>query len=89
MTPEQLLLTAITVVTGWLIFAVKLLWSKSEQCEKDRCLLRTEIESLKGDYGMARGRMMAFEMCPTDECPFKQRQPIRAIMEHQNPDTIK
>jgi len=70
MTLENALLTAIGSVTSCLVFVVKLLWRKSEECEKDRRYLRQEIESLKSENGLATGKLQAFQSCPNQEqCP--------------------
>lgn len=71
MTPEQLLLAGISAVTAALCYVARLLWQRSEQCEKDRYELREEIEQLKSDHGTAKGTLIAYERCPTRECPFK------------------
>jgi hypothetical protein len=73
MSIEALLLSALSAVTGALVFVVKLLWARSEQCEKDRVELREEIEHLKETKGMAEGTLKAFGMCPAAACPFKAR----------------
>lgn len=72
MTVEQLLLSALTTVTGALCFVAKLLWGRSEQCEKDRYELRKEIEAVKVQNGIATGRLEAYKLCPEEECPFKE-----------------
>lgn len=70
MTLENALITAIGSVTSCLVVVVKLLWKKSEECEKDRRSLRSEIEQLKADHGIASGKLQAFESCPhEDQCP--------------------
>ena len=71
MTPEQLLLSAITGVTSALVYVCRLLWNRSEQCEKDRTELRDEIEILKGEHGESTGELKSFRRCPSQVCPFK------------------
>jgi hypothetical protein len=77
MTPEQLLLAALSAVTGALCFVAKLLWAKSVECETDRREMRDEIEILKEAKGLADGTLKAFEKCPAQPCPFRQ---IKAAM---------
>ena len=70
MTLENALLAAIGSVTSCLVVVVKLLWKKSEDCERDRRALRLEIENLKSENGLASGRLQAFQSCPKEEaCP--------------------
>lgn len=71
MTLETALLAAIGSVTSALVITVKILWARSEQCEKDRIELREEIEEVKETAGEHHGRLLAYEMCPTQACPFK------------------
>jgi hypothetical protein len=95
MTTEQLLLTAVSAVTGALCFVARLLWARSELCERDRYELREEIEALKEAKGLADGTLKAFERCPSLNCPFKpqvlnqpstiggQMQPMQQPLPHQ------
>lgn len=72
MTLEQALIAAIGSVTTALVWVAKLLWQKSEQCERDRYELRKEINKMKGDHGLAVGTLKAYEKCPSDLCPFRR-----------------
>ena len=63
MTLEQALIAAIGSVTTALVWVAKLLWGKSEQCERDRNELRKEINKMKGDHGLAVGTLKAYEKC--------------------------
>lgn len=72
MTLEQALIAAIGSVTTALVWVAKLLWGKSEQCEKDRHELRKEINRMKGDHGIAVGTLKAYEKCPAQSCPFRR-----------------
>lgn len=71
MTLEAALMTAIASVTGALVIVAKLLWKRSEDCESDRLYLREQIEEVKQIAGEHKGRVIAYEMCPTQTCPFK------------------
>jgi len=72
MTLESALLTAISGVTGALCFLAKILWRRSEQCESDRKELRDAIESVRTQAGENHGMLMAYRMCPSKPCPFKE-----------------
>lgn len=72
MTLEQALIAAIGSVTTALVWVAKLLWGKSEQCERDRHELRKEINRMKGDHGIAVGTLKAYEKCPAEACPFRR-----------------
>lgn len=72
MTLEQALIAAIGSVTTALVWVAKLLWAKSEQCERDRHELRKEINRMKGDHGIAVGTLKAYEKCPAQPCPFRR-----------------
>lgn len=71
MTVEQILLTGISAVTTALIAVVKILWSRSEQCEKDRRDLRQEIEDVKTLNGELTGFQKAVNRCPQPACTFR------------------
>lgn len=71
MTLENALLAAIGSVTSALVIVVKVLWQRSEQCEKDRAELRIKIEEVKESAGKNQGLLLAYEMCPIHNCPFK------------------
>lgn len=77
MDPEQLLLAGITAVTSALIFVVKVLWSRSEQCETDRISLRQEIEDVKTANGVLKGFREAVDRCPMQGCSFADGRPSR------------
>lgn len=79
MTPETLLMSAVSAVTGVLCFLAKILWQRSEDCERDRRELREEIEAVKSESGELRGREFAFKNCPKAPCPFRQPDGTRAF----------
>jgi hypothetical protein len=72
MSLEQALIAAIGSVTTALVWVAKLLWGKSEQCERDRNEMRKEINKMKGDHGLAVGTLKAYEKCPAESCPFRR-----------------
>lgn len=65
------LVTALTFVVGGLCFLFKILWKRSEQCEKDRRELRLILEKNLEEKGMAKGELKAYQRCPEDGCPFR------------------
>ena len=73
MTVEQILLTGISAVTSALLFVVKILWHRSEQCESDRRDLRQEIEDVKTHNGELRGYLEAVGACDKKDCTFARR----------------
>lgn len=77
MTPETLLLTAISAVTSALVAVVAKLWQRSEQCEKDRVELRETLEKYIGAHSHAEGRLEAFDACPLDACPFRVEPTVK------------
>lgn len=70
MTPEQLLLTALSAVTTALLWVVKELWRKSIECESDRHELRQLVEDVKTTNGELRGYLQAVGACPQKDCAF-------------------
>lgn len=70
MTPEQLLLSALTAVTSALLYVVKELWSKAKECESDRKELRQLVEDVKTVNGELRGYLQAVGACSTTGCTF-------------------
>jgi hypothetical protein len=77
MTPEQMLLAALGIVTGWLLVMAKILWGRSEECEHDRRSLRQEIEDVKTLNGELRGFASAVELCQKKDCAFARPGPAR------------
>lgn len=79
MTPETMLLSALSAVTSVLCVIGKLLWAKSEKYEVDRILMHIELEKLKESIGTARGTLISFERCPETECPFRSHVKEQAV----------
>jgi hypothetical protein len=73
MNVEQILLTGISAVTSALLFVVKILWRRSEDCEVDRRDLRQEIEDVKTHNGELRGYLEAVGACNKKDCVFSRR----------------
>lgn len=77
MTFEQGCIAVITALLGALLWCVRVLFSKSEQCEGDRRELRQEIEDMKTANGKLEGFQKAIELCPVPGCIFRQGRPAR------------
>ena len=71
MTPEQLLLTAFSGILSFLGYVLKLLWSKSEACEKWRAEKEPIIMAMAQKLGIAEGVATFVNSCSIDGCPFK------------------
>lgn len=86
MTLEDAAVRAMVPVVGALCFLFKLLWSRSDECEKDRRELRKDFEDLlrqygdsQGALGKAQGELEAsereleiYERCSIPYCPMKR-----------------
>jgi hypothetical protein len=70
MTPEQLLLAALTAVTSGLCFLFKLVWSRSDACEKWRAEKEPIINEMAQKLGLAEGVANIVNACKTKGCPF-------------------
>lgn len=71
MTPEQLLLTAVSTVTAALVFVCNLLWKEAEACKTERIEMRKELGSVHNEIAHRNGRLEAYQLCPNTACPFK------------------
>jgi hypothetical protein len=67
---EQYLLTAISAVTGALVFVVKILWSDMRECRRDRSALWQRLEDMKTHNGELRGFLEAVGLCRQTDCQF-------------------
>ena len=70
MTPEQLLLTAFSGILSFLGYVLKLLWSKSEACERWRAEKEPIITEMAERLGIAEGVATFVNACHVKECPF-------------------
>lgn len=50
MSPESLLLAAVSGLLTALLWVVKRLWDKAEICEKDRIKIRSDIDALQREH---------------------------------------
>ncbi len=71
MTPEQLLLAALTVVSGVLSTFGKIIWDETKECKVERRHLREELEEVREKVGLNSGRLQAVDRCPIPSCPFR------------------
>ena len=72
MTPEQLLLSALSAVVSVLVFVCKRLLKSSDQCEQDRRELRGEIEKIKQQHSRAEGHLDAVAQCAVPGCTMRE-----------------
>ena len=70
MTPEQLLLTAFSGILSFLGYVLKLLWSKSEACEKWRAEKEPIITAMAQKLGIAEATTTIVNSCSIQGCPF-------------------
>ena len=70
MTPEQLLLTAFSGILSFLGYVLKLLWSKSEACEKWRAEKEPIIMAMAQKLGIAEATTTIVNSCSVQGCPF-------------------
>lgn len=82
MTPEALLITALSSVTGALCWSVRILFLKADQCTADRADMQKNLDKLREDYGALRekfgelrGRLAKVDSCPIEDCPHALRTP--------------
>jgi hypothetical protein len=86
MNVEQILLTGISAVTSALLFVVRILWRRSEECESDRRDLRQEIEDVKTHNGELRGYLDAVGACDKKDCVFARRpKPAARLIKPDQP----
>jgi hypothetical protein len=70
MTPESLLLTALSAVTGCLCFLFRIIWERSKECEKWRAEKEPIIREMAERLGLAQGVATVVNACKTKNCPF-------------------
>lgn len=61
---ETALIAGITTVSGALAFVCRILWARSDECERDRRELRAEIEDVKLELGRLEGQAAVLTNCP-------------------------
>ena len=71
MTLEQILLTAFSGVLSFCGFILKLLWAKSEACEKWRSEKEPLINEMAERLGIAEAMTGIVNRCHVDACPFR------------------
>lgn len=72
MNTEQMLYSALVIITGWLGVTVKILWGKSVECEGDRRKMNGDILGLTGKMNLLQGQLDAMKSCPQVECPMRR-----------------
>ena len=67
---EQGLITALSFVTSALGFVCRLLWQRSEACEKWRTEKEPVINEMSAKLGALNGAVAFFKNCKTPNCMF-------------------
>lgn len=70
MTAEQLLLTAFSGILTFLGYVLKLLWARSEACERWREEKEPIITAMAQKLGIAEATASIVNACHIKECPF-------------------
>ena len=71
MTLEQILLTAFSGMLTFCGFILKLLWARSEACEKWRVEKEPLITAMANKLGIAEATASIVNGCHIEECPFR------------------
>ena len=76
MTLETALLSALSAVTGALVWAVSRLYERLQKAEETVESLRLEMENLERENGEKTAQVEMFNRCPKRaECPFAFQHP--------------
>jgi hypothetical protein len=70
MSPEQLLLAALSTVSGCLCFLFRIIWARSMECEKWRAEKEPIILAMAKSLGLAQGAAEMVNSCHIKACPF-------------------
>ncbi len=71
MTLEQILLTAFSGMLTFCGFILKLLWARSEACEKWRAEKEPLITAMANKLGIAEATTSIVNGCHIEECPYR------------------
>jgi len=69
MSPEQLLLSALSVVSGCLCFLFRIIWERSKECERWRAEKEPLIIAMAKSLGMAQSTAEMINACHIKNCP--------------------
>lgn len=70
MTPEQLLLAAVSGLTTALVWAVTKLWTKAENCEKDRATMAVIMRDQGDKMAYMKATLDLLKACQQPGCPY-------------------
>lgn len=73
MTLENAALAALSAVVSALCFLFKLLWTRSQECEKWRKLKEPLIQQMAASLGIHTGITRLVNNCHKEGCPFAGR----------------
>ena len=71
MTLEQILLTAFSGMLTFCGFILKLLWARSEACEKWRVEKEPLITAMANKLGIAEATASIVNGCHIEDCPYR------------------
>jgi hypothetical protein len=89
MTPEQLLLSALSATTGGLCFLFKIIWERSRQCEEWRAEKEPIITEMAERLGLAQGAAKLINACKISDCPFAGKLDTNTYSVERNKDHNK
>lgn len=90
MTPEQLLLSALSAVVGALVYLYKDIKSRSMDCEKWRSEKEPIISEMAERLGMAEGATKIINACHIRNCPFAGKLDSSfSVAKNQETKTLK
>lgn len=78
MTIETALLSALSAVTGSLLFLARAFYSRLLSAEETIEELRKEMERLERENGSNAAKVSMFERCTQKECPFSNQRVLPA-----------
>ena len=64
-------LAALAAMSTFSVTLLKILWDRSNVCEKDRIEMHKTVELLKNQIGVLRGTLNIVERCTITGCPFR------------------
>jgi len=67
--PLSLMMGALAAVTGSLVWSVKILFRRSQECEREHRASQLENAKLQREIGEVKGMLTVMAACPNKECP--------------------
>lgn len=77
MTLEQAAIGALTFMVGFCGVLLRILWDRSNTCEKDRLEMHVMLETQARQIGILDGTLKVVAACPIPNCPYRPHiQPL-------------